>query len=211
MSPADPGKHPLNDAIRSSIGASEDYQALSKVRGVELTPPVNLIKTIAHPSLVTLKETVQKRLGIAINISQLRFNGIEVSGGLYRYDSHAEIWYSQNLNTCWSRFIIAKEMSHLLLGREENYTSDPIDLVSRLLGGAMFMYDGSYAHIECAAIFAAVELLMPKIHKDHYYSMAEKGSNGVEDVANEYRIPAIFARFRLSERGRAIFEEAYAS
>lgn len=46
---------------------------------------------------------------------------------LLRYKTRALIHYSDKLNGCWSRFVICKELAHLLADTPAQFAADPID------------------------------------------------------------------------------------
>jgi Zn-dependent peptidase ImmA (M78 family) len=109
-----------------------------------------------------------------------------VLGRFQRYpDSNSAIvYFSKNLNTCWSRYIAAKEMSHVILDRtNESMITNISTIVDWMLNGLEAGSNDALISESAAAQFAA-ELLVPYDHSQHLLKDASKSS---------YEIAAIFS------------------
>ncbi len=142
--------------------------------------------------LVRLAEKEQQVFnpGFQIQLHPRSFEGDDlVFGGLVRYPAYCEILYSTNLTTCWRRFIIAKELAHLIFDKDDNFTSDPIELVTSLLAGIP-LSEGAIAAVtsEQQAVLMAIELILPHTCREDVEKMAAAGSSALE-IAIAYRVP----------------------
>lgn len=86
----------------------------------------------------------------------------QLSGALFRYTDHADIIFSNSLNTCWSRFVVCKELAHLLLDTEsKHFTKNPVGLVQELISQFPGLTFDDDIHSEHVAMAAAIEMLLP--------------------------------------------------
>src|SRR5712671_3147751 len=79
---------------------------------------------------------VQKRLPLnfAISLSRRTWRNQRICGGLFRFKTRAIIVYSHDLNMCWRRFVICKELAHLIIDTDDNhFTQDPVSLVQQMI------------------------------------------------------------------------------
>ena len=88
----------------------------------EIPLPVSVEKTLI-PQVAKLKSAPGKPF--AITTHRKAWGNEKFMGLLLRYPEEAQILYSVNLNVCWTRFVICKEVAHLLIDTEKkHYTYD---------------------------------------------------------------------------------------
>lgn len=147
---------------------------------------------------------VAKRSKLKISLKRTSFIPKDISGQLLRYENTATIIYSAELNICKSRFVICKELTHLLVDEPHAFTKDPIQLVSELINysppGILDDVDS-----EWGAYFGAIELLIPYTLKSKMY---EEHASGITDyeLAQKFRIPEKIMSYILSEKYREFDE-----
>lgn len=112
---------------------------------------------------------------------------------------------------CWRRFLIAKEICHLLCQSPENSTSSA-EHVEQVLNG---LINGNFGTspdpavlMEDAAYAGAIELLLPREFEQHAQERIRQGS-GLLDIATAFFVPERVVEFRYGE-GKKLFEEIYA-
>lgn len=66
----------------------------------------------------------------------LDWSGNTFYSRLDRYAAESRIVYSKDLNRCWARFCIAKELSHILCGDDKHFTGNILKLFDVLIDGA---------------------------------------------------------------------------
>lgn len=148
--------------------------------------PVDLIS-----GMIPLAEADQAAVcgSFKINLEKKIWNSNHVFGGVKRYQNSATILYAGDLSTCWRRFVIAKELSHVIFDQEDNYTKNPIELVGSLLAG-IALSEGAIAAVtsEQHAVLMAMELILPHSCRDEIEGMHRSGFSTLK-IATEFRVP----------------------
>ncbi|KAF3978489.1 MAG: hypothetical protein HFP77_01655 [Methylococcales symbiont of Iophon sp. n. MRB-2018] len=80
-----------------------------------------------------IQSIVEKQTDQKISIKCLSWPGAMFAARLDRYHSASNIWYSEQLNSCWSRFYIAKELVHVICGDTKNFTKNPLSLIDFII------------------------------------------------------------------------------
>jgi hypothetical protein len=126
--------------------------------------------------------------------------GNRVWGMLRRYSDHAVITYKCDLNFCWTRYVVCKELAHLLIDTDaSHYTTDPVSLVQRLIAGLPTQLDAELES-EYAAGYGAVELLLPWCLRDHFDYLVQRGDTDLQ-IAEEFKCPAIYVSMMRGRYG----------
>ena len=104
-----------------------------------------------------------------------------------RWRDSAAVWISADLNTCWSRYVAAKELSHLIIDRDENSMTTN---VGRTIDWMLNMDMDANVHkaldSEHIAAQFAIELLVPyHISK----SMLEDSDISSYEIAAIFSVP----------------------
>ncbi|MGH1542379.1 MAG: ImmA/IrrE family metallo-endopeptidase [Arenicella sp.] len=121
----------------------------------------------------------------------------------------ANIGYSKDLNTCWARFVLCKELAHVALSKEENKSSstDQIDdLITGLINGSSH---NNQLQIENIAYWAATEMLLPKSSVDEIRQDYTPYNCDELKIAKSYKVPVKVIQFRLTSSVDDIFEKVY--
>lgn len=131
------------------------------------------------------------------------------------YQDRAEIYVSSAAPTyCWRRFLVVKELCHVLMGSAGNYTTIQIDeiarLISEILNGVVRNLSAPL-EAEYLAYIAATEVLLPKEFAIDAEQMLANGSE-VLDVARVFKVPARVIEWRLkNSETKTLFERVYAT
>jgi Zn-dependent peptidase ImmA (M78 family) len=136
-------------------------------------------------------------------------------GTIEAYEHEAHIVYDRNRSMCWRRFIVVKEMCHLLFAShgQKHLASTPEQigqLVTKILAG-LENVDISRDHIsstETCTVFMALEVLMPHSEREKVNRMMQEGGS-VLDVATYYRVPSQMVGLYLNEEYVRMMKEAY--
>lgn len=109
-----------------------------------------------------ISDTVKfKKIG-SVDIYRIDYRHKYILGRFQRYDKTAEIWISSSLNPCWSRYVSAKEMSHLLVdSKQEAFTTDIHKTVTWMLRQGMTSNVHASLDSEHIAAQFAAEMLVP--------------------------------------------------
>lgn len=127
---------------------------------IEITePPVLLLEKVL-PAVAARLDTGGTKF--IIHTAAKPWQPGTVSGMLTRYEHEAHIWYSLQMNTCLRRFVLCKELAHLLIDDgPKHYTRDPVALVQELINDVPIMTPEGDMESERMAAIAAIEILAP--------------------------------------------------
>lgn len=124
---------------------------------------------------------------ITIDILKTEYRMRHIYGRFQRYNNnYALVVVSDSLNTCWTRYVAAKELCHLLVDKTaSSMTTDFDNIINWLLDGYNIGIDDSLDSEHIAAQFAA-ELLLP------YSTTIEDMENQTidsYDIAQKFSVP----------------------
>lgn len=152
-----------------------------------------------------IQSIVEKQTDQKISIKCLAWSGAMFAARLDRYNLSSSIWYSEQLNSCWSRFYIAKELVHVLCGDTKNFTKKPLPLIDSIINDIPLTEDMEDCMLEIQAFYGAIELLLPEHLHDKLYELSKNNKTNRE-IAEEFRVPEKIIEYRLGEVGRRIFD-----
>lgn len=151
-----------------------------------------------------LLRSAESLVGLAVKaVAFSRPAGSEgtIAAMIARDATNAKIFVSDGHNFCWSRFLVAKELCHLIQGAFDDKTmsSEPqeiIDLLSDLLSpesGAL--RQAKLFTLENAAYFGAIELLLPMEFQEEIMKLISNGCDLLR-IAHMYKVPELIVEFR---------------
>lgn len=144
----------------------------------------------------------------SIKIERSDEDSHEIMAMLHRYQSSANVIYGKNLNVCWSRFVICKELVHLALDSEpSHYTKDVLGLIHGLINNVDLLSLDDELGSEKVAFITAVEVLLPWKLRGELYKMDADGLPD-KDIACKWRVPEKIVSFLLRSSFRAFSEKA---
>lgn len=196
-----------------------DSSALSFLRPIAITAQRNPSGWMAKRDRVSLLNIISRKINKTIRIVEFGNDNMapDVNGFVVEKESSADIYvkknsegtYFQGLNFCYRRFIVAKELNHLLMNKDVNlqtvkYVAEFIDLVSFLTSDAIPKDNGQKS--EYIAYYGAMELLIPKQYFDSDWF---KSQNDNHNIALQLRCPAQVIEIRKDKENQKKFLEAY--
>jgi Zn-dependent peptidase ImmA (M78 family) len=116
-----------------------------------------------------------------------------------KHDEYFDIVYLRELNNCWMRFVLCKELFHVILDDPSNCNSNVAEHVDSLF--AISLSDGSQdrpnsTQIETAAEIAAMEYLFP-------YSERQRLQNQPQidymAIARQFLVPRVYVEIYLGQ------------
>jgi hypothetical protein len=97
-----------------------------------VSSPIQIEKTIIPA--VAKKLTVDVSSPYTIQLKCQNWQANQISGWLERESNSATIYFSASLNACFSRFVVCKELAHLLIDSQpKHFTKNPVLLVQELI------------------------------------------------------------------------------
>lgn len=128
----------------------------------------------------------------------------------------AEIYYANHMNTCWTRFVVCKEICHALLDGEDG-RADTAEKVEELLEflvqskGAKHLISKASFQTEGLAEWAALEILCPVEDRRIILSKMQNGQDVSEiQIARDFRIPLDYVSVLFEEKFISYIEELLA-
>ena len=131
------------------------------------------------------------------------WRGAEFRSCLLRYEDRSEILYSKDLNRCWRRFAVCKELAHVAFDGTAEWTTDYAALAQQLIADAPFAEGASsFKRSEDLCTLGAMELLMPWEIRSELEALRDAGRTDYE-IALICKVPEQYVNFMLrSEYGR---------
>lgn len=201
----------FDTAIAAARTIVQKYKAtnnnnLSHPMRVNSARPINSDAPVPADGII---HTVSHEVGLPIQICRIGGElGDVLNGYVLRYTDRAVIGYSSKLNLCWTRLVMCKEASQILLGNDQNYTNtanDAISLITELMNETTLSGSPAY-NVENEAYFAATEMLLPQEFTPIVREMKDNGMTNL-DIAKSFKVPAKLIAFRYDlDHISAIFE-----
>lgn len=209
------------DVFLEAFVASKRLQRLYKTFNNNSLEPYIQINTISLPigwsdnkRVFGLKQVVEitTKKDISIEIFPPVGPSSSVDAFLLSHDEINRIFVSNTRNYCWQRFLVAKELMHIVMqvpGNITQITSQSVErLISCILNAAPVRSQELLA--EYVAYIAAIELLFPKDFVETAAAMVAEGRQ-LHDVALRFKVPRVAIEFRLREDIKSLFDELYQS
>lgn len=182
-------------ALNDTLTVVRDV-ATALERGGKLSFPVPLIGDDAIVGEIK-KRIIKKHGAYDIVINRRDYRNGQFHSCYFRYTNLAEINYSADLNVCWSRFAICKEVAHLLIDDETcHFTTDVTGLIQELITSAPTVHAKTPIGSETLGLMAALELLMPWKIRPVMFAMRDSGQTDRE-IAEFVRVPEKYVNIML--------------
>lgn len=169
-----------------------------------------------------VKEHLERTKGfrVPILIHARAYQASAFIGTIEVCERKVDIFYSIDQNHCWKRFIITKELCHILYDTPNSQhltsTREQIGgLLTQILAGLNELtLDDHAASSETATILMAIEILLPHSEREKVNKMISKGATA-RTIAETYKLPEQMVSYYLSpgyskfmEKTTKLFEEA---
>lgn len=184
------GKKDLNHCLRKAAEIAEQYRL------------DNIASDDPQRNLESFVETVRRLLGVDVRLLQLQIDKDDsavYSACVMYEDKHCDVLFVDGLNTCWRRYVVCKELFHIIIDLPEYRNMDIEQHVQELT--VAFPDDDSSpekaAVAEFIAEIAAMEFLFPYQRRQQELERA-KGVPDYLAIARKYRVPVLFVDRYLS-------------
>lgn len=153
------------------------------------------------------RESLGKNIELSI-LSESSLNHL-VHGFCIVSDDGYEICILSDLNNCWKRFVICKELCHVILDCPEFRNLSLNEHVEDFTAGTLepFHQACESAQAENLAEIAAMEFLFPYSERVSLVNSGEPLK--FIDIAERYKVPRYYIEKYLSERYMNIFKKVY--
>ena len=134
-----------------------------------------------------IKDAVTYKSISHVDILSMEYVKKHILGRFHRYNDYAEVWISKELNGCWTRYIAAKELSHLIIDNStESMSTDMDKTILWIIEDGMKQGIDSALDSENTAAHLAAELLMPY---ETSQPLLRDASVSNIDIAKRFRVP----------------------
>lgn len=159
-----------------------------------------------------LMHVVQMTYGITVEFAVIPWEGTYLKGCVFRYGrpgrmERAEIYVPASLSVPWTRFVICKELAHLVLDGPDAFTEDPVTMASALIDSPVFARVGRSAPEYVYAV-AATELLIPW-QRRYVLTRMRWGFKSHRVIARHFGVPEEVAELRIKRGYRRMIERHY--
>jgi len=129
------------------------------------------------------------------------------------FSGTAHIYYDRDQNVCWRRFVVAKEICHILYAPDsiEHLTGTPEEveqLINKIMAGVELVNADHATSCDSWTMLMALEILLPHHERDAVDSELANGKS-VRDMALKYRLPEHWVRFYLSPDYKKLMDACY--
>ena len=165
-------------------------------------------------SLDDLKWVVEQRYNIEITVKFVDFDGEYIRGVLERTKTTATILIRKNQTEVWQRFVVAKELSQVVIDEPEDWSIDVVGTVEGLVFDAVFKDIKDFplaVQSERLATMAAAELMFPRELRTATRQQLDEGHTTLKRVALDFELPESVTGWVLSDRYEAFIKEILAS
>ena len=209
-------KKVFKEAIFSSFSVVEDYFQKNNLKETSFYPIAitNTKKStgwassnLASPLKIGLLEIVSSKIRKPIYVKEFdKDDAPSIQGVCLEKESSATIYVSKTLNFCWRRFIVAKELSHLLMNKVDNdlRTAD-MNEVLELMSYLVTPNSNTKNTVqlsEYVAYLGAIEMLMPRQY-------IENGLFESSLVIEKIKCPRQMFEARQKDPIKGIFTDIY--
>lgn len=149
-------------------------------------------------SLEDLKDVISQYVPICIDVKTADWGAHRFLGTIQRYENKAIIIVAKRgqkgeegrLTLCEQRFVLAKEMGHLVIDSADNFTKNAVELVDDLCSPMLAKLDGRHQlQSEYITEIFAIECLFPYHRRQGYFERIRNGDLTPLEVATHFRIP----------------------
>jgi Zn-dependent peptidase ImmA (M78 family) len=162
-------------------------------------------------TLETIRCAVSSSAGCdyKITVKPMRYGAKRFRGNIEVHAKEAAITYDIDDTMCWRRFVVAKELCHLLFTGSSHASSDADveSLISSIFAGIPDLNDNVESS-EVAAMLMALEVMLPHSERASIEGKLNSGAT-VLDVATAYRVPQQQVVLYLSPNYTKLMDSAY--
>lgn len=184
-----------DNVLKETVGIAKDISEQYELFHITGNNP--------QKSIEYLIEIVKKNLTNEINILEVDIaydKSAVYSMCVIKPDKAIDIVIAKDLNYCWKRFAICKEIFHLLIDRPD-YRALDIELHTESVLIAFPIDDAipsTSVQVEFLAEVAAMEFLFP--YKSRLVQLSTSAGNvNFPDIAQKYKMPQIFVERYLTD------------
>jgi hypothetical protein len=146
---------------------------------------------------------VEQQSGLEISVDKDRQVASHTCGIIRRYQKLAAISVCTELNQCWTRFVVCKELMHLLGDVDPVcFNSDAADQLTRMMSVGQFSASANVTS-ESFAFIAAVEYMLPRDRRPKDCN----GDTSFMKVAEQFKVPRVYVELAYTPLYKQMSEQ----
>ena len=165
-------------------------------------------------SLDDIIYVIKEKYEVSISVSYVDFEGEHLRGMLERSKNHVYIYIRESQIESWQRFIIAKEIGHVVIDEPEDWAIDPVGtiggvLLHSVLGSSKDDEENNAppeVQSERLATVVAAELLFPYELRATARTQLQNGEKSMRRFALDFEIPDGVVSWILSDTYMSIIK-----
>ena len=195
-------------SMRQIISAALAQEAISKVvytkkqisTGSQVGPHARVAST--NDLLNFCRNFLDKEIRLVEHADS--FHNHKIYSFFVKFQDHFDIVYLRELNNCWMRFVLCKELFHVILDDPSNCNANVAEHVDSVF--AISLSDGAperpnSTQIETAAEIAAMEYLFPYSERRRVLSHPQVDYMA---IAKQYLVPRVYVEVYLGQTTMAV-------
>ena len=154
-------------------------------------------------SLDDLQWVIEQRCEITITIKYVDFDAKYLRGVLERSKTEATIYVRENQTDGWHRFVIAKELSQLVIDEKEDWSIDAVETIEGLVFDAVLddIEDFPLAvQSEILATISAAEFMFPRELRPTLRRQLDDDETTLKRIALDFELPESVVGWGLSKK-----------
>jgi len=164
-------------------------------------------------SLDDIQAAIWELYVVRVTTRLIPLNSQLLRGVIEIYSNSAIIYVDANLNLANTRYVIAKEICHIMLMMAENCTIDPVVIVEYfvqdgILGNSTPSHELIVMYEELTK-FGAIELLFPYHIRAGSMKKLAAGTETLFTLSEWLRMPENIVEFALSDKYMALCDKIY--
>lgn len=160
-------------------------------------------------SVENLQTIIARLARVRVSKRLVHFEGSTLRGNIERYDDHVVIHVRSSLSDYWRRFTVVKELCHVLLDSDGDFSTDVVSTISELL--AFQSLDGDESAVlrsEKLAEIMALELIYPIEFRAEDRAFLDAGGK-ISALAEKRKVPPIWLERALAPWYIELCQEAW--
>lgn len=144
--------------------------------------------------LPTLRTLAERKSGKKILIHEISVKGdIPFYGYVENAEDHAVVKIKSDMNMCWKRFTVTKELLHIYANTGDDAPNATAELLVKAARDSrnVFVHDNTELDDETSAFYMALEVLMPWDLREQFALLRERGATHYQ-IAKTFMLPEPF-------------------
>lgn len=160
-------------------------------------------------SIENLQAVIARKAGIFVSKRLVDFDGTSLRGNIERYDEYVIVNVRASQSEYWQRFTVVKELCHVLLDTQEDWSTDVVATIVGLLAfSSLNGEESAVIRSEKLAEVMALELIYPLEDRREDRAYLQAGGK-ISDLAEKRKVPPLWIERGVADWYYESCEEAW--